>query len=208
MKPRIYTEEEHAFMREFVPGHSYKEIREEFLARFGGEVTKSFPSSYITNHGLNTGRNGWFEKGHVPANKGKKMSPAQYEKCKCTMFKKGQKPVNTAAIGEESKKSEDDYVYVKIADEDVPSRFNWKEKHRIIYEEHYGPVPEGHVVIFLDGNKRNFDPENLLAIPKAVHARMNQSHLKFDDPELTRAGAEIAKVKTRVGKRSRGEKEK
>ena len=67
MKPRIYTEEEHAFMEEFVPGHSYKEIREEFLKRFGGEVTKSFPGSYIMNHGLNTGRNGWFEKGHVPA---------------------------------------------------------------------------------------------------------------------------------------------
>ena len=203
MKPRIYTPEEQAFMEEFVPGHSWKEIREEFLKRFGGEVTKSFPGSYIMNHGLNTGRNGWFEKGHVPANKGKKMSHAQYEKCKGTMFKKGQKPVNTAAIGEESKKSDDDYVYVKIADEDVPSRFNWKEKHRIIYEEYYGPVPDGHVVIFLDGDKRNFAPENLLAVPRSVHARLNQSHLRFDDPELTKSGVGIAKVISTMGKRKK-----
>lgn len=203
MKPRIYTEEEHAFMEEFVPGHSYKEIRDEFLKRFGGEVTKSFPGSYIMNHGLNTGRNGWFEKGHVPANKGKKMSPEQYEKCRRTMFKKGQKPVNTAAIGDESKKSEDDYVYVKVADEDVPSRFNWKEKHRLIYEENYGPIPEGYVVIFLDGNKRNFDPDNLMAISKADNARANQNHLRFDDPELTKSGVGIAKVISTMGKRKK-----
>lgn len=35
-----YTEEEHAFMREFVPGHSYKEIKEAFEARFGRKTSK------------------------------------------------------------------------------------------------------------------------------------------------------------------------
>lgn len=53
-----YTEEEHAFMREFVPGHSYKEIKEAFEARFGRKTSKSFPKSYIGNHKLNTGRTG------------------------------------------------------------------------------------------------------------------------------------------------------
>ena len=131
------------------------------------------------------------------------MSPEQYEKCRRTMFKKGQKPVNTAAIGDESKKSEDDYVYVKVADEDVPSRFNWKEKHRLIYEENYGPIPEGYVVIFLDGNKRNFDPDNLMAISKADNARANQNGLRFDDPDLTKSGVGIAKVISTMGKRKK-----
>lgn len=67
-----YTEEEHAFMREFVPGHSYKEIKEAFEARFGRKMSKSFPKSYIANHKLNTGRTGQFGKGIIPPNKGKK----------------------------------------------------------------------------------------------------------------------------------------
>ena len=198
---RIYTPEERSFMKEFVPGHSHKEIREEFLKRFGGELPKSFPGSYIKNHNLNTGRTGQFEKGSTPANKGKRMSPEVYEKCKATMFKKGRKPHNTKEIGDESRKSTDPYVYVKVDDKDVPSRFNWKAKHHLVYEEHYGPIPEGYIVIFLDGDTTNFNPENLKAVSKATNARLNQNGLRFDDPELTKTGVNIAEIKTLAGRR-------
>lgn len=66
-----YTEEEHAFLKEYVPGHSYKEIQEEFIRRFRGiKVTQV--AAYIKKHKLKTGRTGRFEKGHTPCNKGKK----------------------------------------------------------------------------------------------------------------------------------------
>ena len=187
-------------MREYVPGHSYKEIKEEFLKRFGGEVAKSFPKAYIKNHNLNTGRTGHFPKGNVPANKGKKMSPEQYEKCKGTMFKKGHKPQTTVPVGSESKKKTDPYVWIKVADDDVPSRFNWRPKHHLVYEEHYGPIPEGHVITFLDGDTTNFAPENLRAISMATNARLNQNSLRFDDPELTNAGINVAEIMTAVGR--------
>ena len=35
-----YTEEEKAFLAEFVPGHSYKEIAEEFNRRFLTTITE------------------------------------------------------------------------------------------------------------------------------------------------------------------------
>lgn len=47
-----------------------------------------------------SGKVGRFKKGHVPANKGKKMSPHVYEKLKPTMFKPGNMPHNYIHNGE------------------------------------------------------------------------------------------------------------
>lgn len=200
---RHYTKEEHEFMKDFVPGHSYKEIREAFLERFGGEVTDTFPKDYIANNKLNTGRTGRFTKGHVPANKGKKMSPERYEKCKATMFKPGT-TTNIDPVGTEKVLS-DGYVWIKIDDKPkAKKQENWKQKHRMIYEELHGPIPEGHYIIFLDGNRKNFDPDNLAAVSKAEHARMNQLKLRFSDAELTRTGLGIARIASANGKRRRG----
>ena len=197
---RRYTAEEIIFMEEFVPGHSYQEIREEFLRRFGGEVTNNFPKSFIANHNLNTGRTGRFKKGGTPVNKGKEMSAEQYEKCKETMFKPGSTPKNTDPVGTE-KMLGDGFIWVKIDDKPkVKKKENWIQKHRKINEEAHGPIPEGHYVIFLDGDRTNFDIENLAVISKAENARLNQNHLRFNDAELTKTGINIARVRTAIGK--------
>lgn len=119
-----YTEEEHTFMREFVPGHSYKEIKEAFEARFGRRTSKSFPKSYIGNHKLNTGRTGQFGKGIIPPNKGKKMPADVYKRLKPTMFKPERMPQNTDPIGTE--KNVDGYVWVKVNDiKNAKKSVNW-----------------------------------------------------------------------------------
>lgn len=43
-----------------------------------------------------------FPKGHVPANKGRKMNAGVYAKVSATMFKKGHMPDNTLYDGAES----------------------------------------------------------------------------------------------------------
>ena len=45
--------------------------------------------------------------------------------------------------------------------------------HRLIYEEHFGPIPPGHVVHHLDGLRRNNDPNNLVAMPADEHSRLH-----------------------------------
>lgn len=64
---------------------SEEKIKE--LGRIGAKHPKSIASR--------------FSKGHIPQNKGKRMSPEVYEKVKGTMFKKGQDPINHRPVGSE-----------------------------------------------------------------------------------------------------------
>lgn len=146
---------------------------------------------------LRTGINrGCIKKGNVPFNKGKKMSKEQYEKCKATMFKKGNIPPNRRELFEE-RIDEDGYIKIKIQDGKLND--NWKYKHRYIYEQHYGEIPNGYKVIFLDNNKTNFDINNLKLVSSAEELIMNNNNLRFNKKELTEAGHIIAKI---VHKRS------
>lgn len=194
---RVYTPEEKAFMKEFVPGHTFKEIREEFLRRFGGEIPDTFPGCYNHNNGLKTGTSGRFQKGYVPPNKGKKMSSEQYEKCKKSMFKPGHKSYTAVPVGTERIK--DGYTLVKV--KDTPKvKDSWIPKHCKVWEDHHGSIPNGHVVIHLDGDRTNCNIENLALVTRAVHGTMNQNHLRFDDRELTLCGINIAKLKCAIGR--------
>lgn len=41
--------------------------------------------------------------------------------------------------------------------------------HRLIYENTYGPIPEGYIIHHIDGNKENNSPENLVMMSKTEH---------------------------------------
>ena len=62
----------------------------EKIQRAGYEASKS-PASIAAR----------FQKGSVPPNKGKKVSPEVYSKIQPTMFKKGHSPVNHREVGSE-----------------------------------------------------------------------------------------------------------
>lgn len=48
------------------------------------------------------------------------------------------------------------------------------QKHRYIWEQHYGPIKPGEVVIFLDGDRSNFDIDNLCCISRRHFAIVNK----------------------------------
>lgn len=188
---RKYTSEEREFLKSFIPGHSHKEILDEFNKNFP-EIRLSQVKSYIKNNKLSTGRTGRFEKGQVPSNKGKKMPKAIYERCMGTMFKEGNIPSNYNPIGTE-KLLADGYVWVKVDDKPkAPKRVNWKQKHKLIWEQANGSVPKGYVVIFADQDRSNFNLDNFVLISRAQLVRMNQHGLIKNQAEATRAGVIIA----------------
>lgn len=68
-------------------------------------------------------------------------------------------------------------ILVKVAPEaTVPmSKDNWRFKHHLAYEAAYGPIPEGHQVWAVDGDTRNCDPDNLVAVDRRLVGAINQA---------------------------------
>lgn len=157
--------------------------------------------AYYKNHDLNSGLTGYFPKGHIPANKGKKMSPEQYEKCKATMFKKGSVPPNHMEVGELTHTT-DGYLVRKVS-ETGTQRERFEFVHRAEWEKHNGPIPEGKMISFLDGNKDNCDIENLVLIDNHENLELNRSKLRFDNPEFTKAGVAVASLKVAARRRKK-----
>lgn len=156
---------------------------------------------------LHTGINrGCIKKGNIPMNKGKKwdeyMSKEGQIRSSKTWYKKGNISTNAVAVGTEKikyyKNDNLGYIYVKVCD--GKKNKNWIPKQRYIYEQHYGPVPEGYLVIFADGNRNNFDIKNLVLISKSENLVLNRNKMRYKDSELTKSSVNVAKLIDKVNK--------
>ena len=182
------------FMMNFIPGHEESEIRSEFLEKFGIELSESqignFKHKYHVKSGTHGGR---FKKGQKAHNKGKKVSAETYRKVKPTMFKKGNIPHNHREIGS-TRIDTDGYIMIKIAE---PNK--WQLLQRYVWEKENGrKLLKNECVIFLDGNKENFNPDNLMAIKRSELVRINQNHRVTNNKDLTKAGVYIEIIKERI----------
>lgn len=173
---RKWTDEEHSFMREFVPGHSIHEIIDEFERRFGYRLTepqvKNKKQSLGVKSGTTTGR---FVKGDPRSGfKSEEHKRKFMEAGKATRFKNGGMPHNGhQPIGTERVDKKDGYVWVKVAERKSrknSAHDNWVQKHRLVWERHNGKIPEGHMVVFIDGDRTNCDIGNLAIMKSSEHA--------------------------------------
>lgn len=191
------------YVREIASGKSTAEITRLVNEKFGeGTATEKQIKAFKKNHDINTGLTGRFEKGHVPPNKGKKLTPEQYAKAAPTMFKKGHRPHNHKGLGEYSHTT-DGYLIRKVSEKGL-QRERWEFVHRAVWEENFGPIPEGMVVGFKDGNKDNVAPENLMLTTNREHLALTRLNLRFTEAELTEAGLAIVKVKIAAQDRRKG----
>ena len=200
---RRYPEGFEEFIRKVSWGKYVPELHKIVTAKFGDVLTQEQLKSFLSRrHIIRFENHGRFEKGHVPANKGKKMPAAVYEKAKHTMFKKGHTPGNHREVGSERINVEG-YIEIKVAEPN-----HWRLKHRVIYENcHNIKLKTTDVVIFLDGNKQNFDIENLALIDRGINAIMNHEGMRFADAEITRTEVNIAKLKKAIAVAKRKLKE-
>ena len=189
-----FNADQEEFIKANAKGIGNAELTDMFNKEFGTSFTVKQIGNYKSRNGINSGLTGHFPKGHVPVNKGKKMSKELYDKAKPTMFKKGDMPHNTRPVGTIEKRS-DTYWWKKISEDKIPARRNWKQIHRILWEETNGPIPEGYVIIFKDGNTDNLDLDNLMMVTMQERLLMARHGLFVKDyPELTESGAILAKL--------------
>lgn len=191
-----YPENVRTFIVEHHVGVGHQAMADMVNKAFSTSYTKDQIKGCYARYKLDSGLTGQFTKGHTPFNKGKAKFWTGGEE---TQFKKGNVPPNRVSIGTERIDSKDGYIYVKIQDGHLNK--NWKQKHVMIWEERNGPVPNGHAVIFGDGNNRNFDPGNLLLVSRAQLVRLNQMNLIQNDAELTRTGIVIADITNKISQR-------
>lgn len=193
-----YTKEQEQFLIDNVKGITLKELTQRFNKKFNLKLSESAIASRKNKLNLKSGiTGGQIPKENIPFNKGKTwdeyMSKEGQNKSRKTTFKKGNKPHNHRTIGSE-RITKDGFVEIKIAE---PNK--WNLKSRVIYEKHFGKIPEGYTIIYLDGNKLNLELDNLKAISRAEELIMNSNNLRFNKKELTETGLLIAKVINKRG---------
>jgi hypothetical protein len=63
-----------------------------------------------------------------------------------------------------------------------------------MWEKANGPVPPGHVVVFLDGNRLNIVLNNLMMLSRQEHMAMCRMNRYTNDREVTKANCLITKI--------------
>jgi hypothetical protein len=187
---RRYTPEEIRFVKKNIRGCPYTEMIKLLNERFHLRLTLKQMGTLMYKHNLRNGI-GRFRPGHVPANKGKTHPGRQGN----------YKPVGSERIG-------NGYITVKVSARKNQGHKNWKHKHNIIWEQAYGKIPRGHVVIFADGDRSNLALENLMLVSRKELAIMNKNGLIYNHRELTEAGKTIADIRILIAARKRGEKKR
>lgn len=122
------------------------------------------------------GRLSQFKPGLIPWNKGThfisggRSSETQFKPgCRSGIAIELYKPVGTERL------SKDGYLERKVND-DMPLRKRWRAVHLVLWEEVNGKLPEGHAIVFKDGDKTNIALSNLECITRADLMRRNTVH--------------------------------
>jgi hypothetical protein len=186
-----YTAEELAWLRGNC-AFTTKDLGRYFRMFFSGrdDVTDDALRNACQARGWLTGRNGCFAKGTVPPNKGRKgWHPPGCEK---GWFPKGHRSINHRGPGHEYIDKKDGYVWLIVAGpppwpSSTSKSCHPRVKHRYLWEQANGPIPKGHVLKCMGGDKTNCDPSNWRLIPQAILPRLaGRWTLAFDaaPPEL------------------------
>lgn len=187
----------------------------EFRAEFDREdTTPAKLHSLRKRMGWRTGRTGQFVKGQPAYNKGKRCPEGvggRHPNARKTQFKKGQEPHNTKYLGHE-RINKDGYIEISVAETNPHTGYErrYVHKHVHLWTLKNGPVPKGHALKCLDGDRLNTDPSNWEAIPRGILPRLNGGKatrvMAYDSApaELKPALLTIAKIDHQIKKKREG----
>lgn len=151
LKTHYTKEQEEWILQNYKTANGLDDLTKMFNKKFGTERTKTQISDKCSK---GMGLNG------IP-NKTTYRKGNEKEQC----------PIGTI------RKSSNGATYIKAKDSKLSFQSGYREPYWIpiqkkIWQEHYGKVSSGKMVIFLDGNHENLDIENLYCIDRKISAVM------------------------------------
>jgi hypothetical protein len=191
-----YSTEQLAWLRAY-SDKTRSQLTELFNRRWGTRLSVSAIKGTCLRHGIKTGRTGRFVKGgpYIDGSGSKRGSP--------TSFKPGHLPHNHNPIGH-VRISKDGYQQVKLTDTRNHRR-DYHFIHRLVWQHYHGDIPPGHIIVFRDGDKWNFNIDNLELISRAVHAvRCKMGYYNYP-PELKPQLDALVTIKQTLARRKRDE---
>ncbi|MFC3875397.1 HNH endonuclease [Neisseria musculi] len=193
-KKIIYSEDEKTFLKANSTLQR-KELAAAFNKRFDRDLSVQNIKSMCTRNRWLTGRDGRFEKGSRPANKGTKG----FMKENGGSFKKGHRPRNSVSVGTEVVAK--DWVKVKVAEPNV-----WRNKSHMVWEQYHGsPPPRGMFLLHLDCDFTNNAIENLVMVSRADMGKLNKRKFRDTPLELRQSLVLVAKIGTAINNRKDGQ---
>lgn len=172
-----------------------------FNAKFNTNKSAKAIGVICKKHKFLTGRTGKFEKGFVPFNKGVKGWQAGGNSKK-TQFKKGSIPANAKPVGYE-RISKDGYKEICIDEINPHTGYSRRFvlKRRYVWEQHNGPIPENHVIIYKN-SELDIDEidniENLVLVSRREHLHLNYAGHNHAPKVLKPTIRAIAKLKAKT----------
>jgi len=184
MAGRKWTPDEIAYLYKHFPDTPTKELAEHLGRGYSGVAVKANQlglkktASYISENcqrfgkkGADAGKVHRFKKGMTPWNKGKKFYAGGNSVR--TQFQPGSLPHNTKEDGYISQRKygrgkTEPWVRIELK--------KWKPLRLQIWEDANGPVPDGKIIVYKDGNPQNCQLDNLECITRAENLRRNTIH--------------------------------
>ncbi len=160
---RLYTDEQIEWMKNLdVAGRGLEELLCEFNETFDEDRAKSAFGKKLNQLGVF----------YSSEDKGKCISRNR---------------PNKLPIGSERVSGKGSGLIRVTVDEDG----GYKYKQQIVWEEAYGPVPEGYCIIFLDGDNHNCELSNLRCVPRSTFLKLTTEG-NYGLGELTELYVDIA----------------
>ena len=150
--------------------------------------------------------------GNVPWNKGLRGSTGNHANSRGNWFKPGTlnghalahaMPIGSYRVNGEG------YLDRKVSDQHGAPNLRWQPVHRLVWIEAFGPVPDGHIVVFAPGCKTSvldqITVDKLQCITRQQLMQRNTVHAKYP-PEVARL-AQLRGVLTRqINRKAKEEK--
>ncbi|MFC0278113.1 HNH endonuclease signature motif containing protein [Enterococcus devriesei] len=168
----LFNQEQIEFIKKNVDGNRNKELAQLINDRFSLSITSTQICQWKQTHGVKskTSLYGW--------RKGKTGGQD---------FKIPSEPSHSKPVGSE-RVTKRGVTQIKVA------RGKWIDKHRYIWEQAHGPIPEKHTIIFMNDDKTDFRLDNLKCISRRELSYMNKQKYPYYDRESKEAAILLSKI--------------